>query len=153
MYYGGRLLNHLSANDPEVGEFISLRRLNRQIAIVIDSDKKSPRASINATKSRVQKEFENGDYPGFAWVTDSCTIENYVPPRVLASVVPDVHPGKGISWDGDRWSNPLDSIKNPDKVRIARKVCETWAPDGADKKLAEHIKRTITFIRRANGLP
>jgi energy-coupling factor transporter ATP-binding protein EcfA2 len=153
MYYGGRLLNHLSANDPEVGEFISLRRLNRQIAIVIDSDKKSVRARVNATKRRVQEEFESENYPGFAWVTDFCTIENYVPPEVLASAVADVHPRKGFSWDGGRWSNPLDSIKNPDKVRIARKVCETWAPDAADKELAKYIERTITFVRRANGLP
>jgi hypothetical protein len=153
MYYGGRLLNHLSAHDPEVGEFISLRRLNRQIAIMIDSDRKSASAEINATKRRIQEEFESEEYPGFAWITDFCTIENYISPGVLISAVADVHPRKGFSWDGGRWSNPLGSIENPDKVRIARKVCETWTPDAADKKLAKHIRNMVALIRRANGLP
>jgi predicted ATP-dependent endonuclease of OLD family len=53
MFYGGRLLSHLSADDPEVGEFISLRRLNQNISIVIDSDKKSKQSEINETKRRV----------------------------------------------------------------------------------------------------
>jgi hypothetical protein len=51
MFYGGRLLNHLTAHDPEVDDFISLRRLNRHIAVLIDSDKDRPRAKLNATKS------------------------------------------------------------------------------------------------------
>jgi hypothetical protein len=40
MFYGGRLLSHLTAGDDEdVSEFIELRSLNRNLAIVIDSDK------------------------------------------------------------------------------------------------------------------
>ncbi len=41
MFYGGRLLNHLSADDPDITEFIKLRRLNRHLAVVMDSDKAS----------------------------------------------------------------------------------------------------------------
>ena len=53
MFYGGRLLSHLTANDPEVTDFISLRKLNRNVGILIDSDKASAHAKINSTKSRV----------------------------------------------------------------------------------------------------
>ena len=67
MFYGGRLLSHLSADDPEVMDFISLRRLNRFIMIVMDSDRSVPRGRLNATKRRVRDEFDRG--PGFAWIT------------------------------------------------------------------------------------
>ena len=78
MFYGGRLLNHLTPDDPDVEEFISLRRLNRHIAVLINSDKRSPRSGINSTSD---DGFDTG--PGFAWVTKGYTIENYVPAAVL----------------------------------------------------------------------
>jgi len=67
MFYGGRLLSHLSADDESIEEFILLRRLNRHISVVIDSDRTKKGERINKTKSRVCKEFDKG--PGFAWVT------------------------------------------------------------------------------------
>ncbi|MEZ4770015.1 MAG: hypothetical protein R2844_16480, partial [Caldilineales bacterium] len=32
MFYGGRLLSHLSADDAEIDEFISLRKINQNLA-------------------------------------------------------------------------------------------------------------------------
>jgi hypothetical protein len=90
MFYGGRLLSHLSALDPEISDFISLRRLNRYISIVIDSDMTSSRKRINETKRRVRDEFNRG--PVFAWVTKGREIENYVPPDILENAVKTVHP-------------------------------------------------------------
>lgn len=61
MFYGGRLLSHLTAEDcvdEDVDEFISLCRLNRYIAIVIDSDKKNAKTPINVTKERIRSEFD-----------------------------------------------------------------------------------------------
>ena len=40
MFYGGRLLRHLSADDEEIDEFINLRRINQNLVIIIDSDRK-----------------------------------------------------------------------------------------------------------------
>jgi hypothetical protein len=57
MFYGGRLLNHLSADDSEVSEFISLRKLNRHLCVVIDSDKTTANSRINSTKKRVKDEW------------------------------------------------------------------------------------------------
>lgn len=81
MFYGGGLLRHLTADDPSVEEFISLRRLNRHSAILIDSDRTSARGRLTATKLRVRDEFAREDMPGFARITDCRTIENYVPGR------------------------------------------------------------------------
>src|SRR5450631_164046 len=48
MFYGGRLLNHLTASDDEVTEFIQLRSLNRNLCVIMDSDKATSHAKINA---------------------------------------------------------------------------------------------------------
>lgn len=61
MFYGGRLLSHLTADDTEINEFISLRRLNRYISIVVDSDKACKKDDINQTKNRIKEEFDKGD--------------------------------------------------------------------------------------------
>ena len=89
MFYGGRLLSHLTANDPEIDGFISLRSLNRHIAILIDSDKTDEEDSVNETKLRIEKEFNEG--PGFAWITQGREIENYVKPQLLEVAIKEVH--------------------------------------------------------------
>lgn len=83
MFYGGRLLSHLTAND-EITEFIKLRDLNRNLAIVIDSDRKAAGNDINATKQRVIKEIGS---TGFAWLTGGREIENYIPHDKLQEAV------------------------------------------------------------------
>ncbi|MRV76099.1 hypothetical protein GJ700_30740 [Duganella sp. FT92W] len=81
MFYGGRLLSHLSANDNDICEFISLRSLNRNMAIIIDSDRKSAHSGVNDTKKRVIEEFRRNSEP--AWLTAGRERENYIPPALL----------------------------------------------------------------------
>ena len=76
MFYGGRLLSHLTALDDEVTEFIELRSLNRNIAVVMDSDRSGELDEINATKKRIEEEFIKTR--GIAWITKGREIENYV---------------------------------------------------------------------------
>ena len=90
MFYGGRLLSHLTAEDSEITAFISLRRINRYISIVIDSDKNKTHDRINRTKRRVRDEFDKGS--GFAWITKGHEIENYVDPQILLESIKIVHP-------------------------------------------------------------
>ncbi|AGZ39337.1 ATP-dependent nuclease [Actinoplanes friuliensis] len=155
MFYGGRLLSHLSANDPEVDEFISLRRLNRHIAIMIDSDKRSSGASINATKRRIRDEFDDPTYPGFAWVTACREIENYVPRDVLREAIVATHPNAVPIHDGQAWSAPLElrgGRAHVDKVRVAREACLRIGPDNLRQfKLDQRLRQLITFISEANG--
>ncbi|MGW7403435.1 AAA family ATPase [Streptomyces sp. NPDC054833] len=159
MFYGGGLLKHLTSKDEEVTDFIYLRRLNRYLAIVIDSDKTYARMPINDTKKRVRDEFEGEGVKGFSWITDGYTIENYVPHDVLRAAVAEVHPkAKPLAWKGEKWENPL-SLTNkdgksavPDKNKIARKVCERWdTPLAGNSGLEKMVRRCVDFIRDANS--
>ena len=161
MFYGGGLLRHLTADDPSVEEFISLRRLNRHSAILIDSDKTTARGRLAATKVRVRDEFRRDEMPGFAWITDCRTIENYVPPDVLTAAVTAVHPRSRYQPPADKWGDPLQLLKgaptgrgertSADKVKIARRACELWPDGDLSAHLRSHMDRVVEFIRRANG--
>ena len=59
MFYGGGLLNYVSASDPLIDEFISLRRINRNMVVVMDRDTNSKSAKLKDTKIRIKKEFNN----------------------------------------------------------------------------------------------
>ncbi|MFF2851601.1 hypothetical protein ACFVT5_35500 [Streptomyces sp. NPDC058001] len=159
MFYGGGLLNHLTSTDEEVTDFIKLRRLNRHLAIVIDSDRTQADMPINETKQRVRDEFDIDPAQGFAWITDGYTIENYVPPAILRAAVATVHPkAEPLAWQGEMWENPL-TLRNvtsgkattPDKNKIARKVCEKWTgPPAPRSHLDTMVRQCIDFIRDAN---
>lgn len=74
-YYGGRLLSHYSA-DEDTKDLINVLLINRNSAIVIDSDKRYRNDSINNTKKRVEAEFHR--YGLFSWITKGKEIENYI---------------------------------------------------------------------------
>ncbi|MFJ6566892.1 AAA family ATPase [Streptomyces sp. NPDC091292] len=160
MFYGGGLLNQLTSTDEEVTDFIKLRRLNRHLAIVIDSDRTRADMPINATKQRMRDEFDTDPAAqGFAWITDGYTIENYVPPAILRAAVAEVHPKAApLAWDGEQWENPLSlrSVTSgnptpPDKNKIARKVCEKWTdPPAPRSHLDTMVRECVDFIRDAN---
>ncbi|HEY7874272.1 MAG TPA: AAA family ATPase [Actinomycetota bacterium] len=155
MFYGGRLLNHLTATDPEVIEFISLRRLNRHIAILIDSDKRDPRSPINATKERVHNEFELESYPGFSWITDGRTIENYLPVVVLRDVLATMHPAETLVYRGHKWRDPLEleSERTVDKVKLAHSIVERLSIEDLEMHdLRDRVSQMARFVRHANGL-
>lgn len=168
MFYGGGLLRHLTADDPSVEEFISLRRLNRHSAILVDSDKTSPSQRLNQTKIRIRDEFARGDMPGFAWITACRTIENYVPVGTLNAAVSEVHPRSTYHPPRDKWAEPLHIVTNapsnksgrvkggvqkrpPDKVKVARHACQIWPADELPLDLRSRMKQIVEFIRQANG--
>lgn len=163
MFYGGRLLSHLSASDQEISDFIALRRLNRHLAIVIDSDKKSAHARINATKKRILDEF-NAD-GGVGWLTQGREIENYVSPPDLDIAMRQVYgerysaPAANGQYDhvlpfyqtpGQRSKSRSSEIfVDVDKVKVARAVCQMPANlDVLD--LRKRICEVVAMIRAAN---
>lgn len=156
MFYGGSLLKHLSVNDPDLDDFISLSRINRNSAIVIDSDKTGSRKQLNQSKKRVRKEFDEGEMTGFAWITDGYTVENYVPDEVLATAVRRSYPSARIQpGASDKYENPLSSerigVASPDKVRIARAVVDSWSNDmGLRDDLVRKVRKCVAFIQAAN---
>ncbi len=157
MFYGGRLLSHLSAGDPDVNDFISLRRLNRYMTILMDSDRGSAEDEINATKSRVRQEF-NGEL-GFAWITAGREIENYVTEDILDRAVKASHQHVQRLINTDQFEHPylyikadgkiVDDVKQVDKVKIAHAV--VLEPANLDVlDLREKIENLVSFIRSAN---
>jgi energy-coupling factor transporter ATP-binding protein EcfA2 len=159
MFYGGGLLNHLSGDDPDLtDDYISLRRMNRKLAIVMDSDKTSSRARINGTKKRIRQRFDDGD--GFAWISHGYTVENYVPTAVMRQAIHAAHKNATSIWSGDRFVNPLHpsqftgAPKVLDKIAISRAVIQLWDHDTEwVGDLRAQVQQTIEFIREANGLP
>ena len=154
MFYGGRLLKHLTADDSEVDDFISLRRLNRYVCIVMDSDKRNKDAEISETKTRIIKEFETGH--GFAWITAGREIENYIPARTREDVIKTVHKdvlklNSPRVFDSSLHYKTVRNIvrKDPDKVKISHEITKI-KPDFNQLDLREKIEKVIEFIKLAN---
>ncbi len=156
MFYGGRLLSHLSAEPEEVQEFIELRSLNQNIAIIIDSDKDKPQAKINATKKRLQEELS--DKNGIVWITKGREIENYIDHSALQEAIQTRHPKLyEAAADGGTYNHAFffktengDVYKKPDKVGVAKLVCEQ--PANLDMlDLQERISELVKMIEAANS--
>lgn len=157
MFYGGSLLSELSPLDiEEVDDFISLRRLNRFMAVMIDSDKGSDSQGLNKSKSRVLQELSSDPESSVGWVTAGYTVENYVPELTLNAAIHEVHPTipAGSLSAQDQWRNPLGAdrlgVAHPSKVSIAKRVVENW-PDDWPYDLHERTLELIELIRRANS--
>lgn len=84
VFYGGRLLSHLSSDEPDlVKDGISILRVNKNSLILIDSDKRNQQSKLNDSKKRIIEEVEaNG---GTAWVTKGREIENYIPVSAVSN--------------------------------------------------------------------
>lgn len=161
MFYGGRLQSHLTALDPEaleseIEDFISLRRLNRHISIVIDSDRAQPGERLNATKQRLRKEFDKG--PGFAWITAGREIENYVHPDLLLGAIRGAHKNASHLVSTDKHSHPYYYVDDSDKVverinkvKVALEVAKRQANLGVHD-LQSKINKLVKFITESNGL-
>lgn len=84
VFYGGRLLSHLSAEVPQdVDAGISILNANRNAIMLIDSDKRNQRSSINDTKQRLKDELSR--IGAVCWITKGKEIENYIPASAVDS--------------------------------------------------------------------
>ncbi|MCA3034562.1 MAG: hypothetical protein ING33_05025 [Rhodocyclaceae bacterium] len=158
MFYGGRLAAHLSQapDEREVNDFISLRRLNRRGVMIIDSDRDRPHKPINATKRRLQAEFDTG--PGHAWITDGREIENYVQPDQITKAIAKIHPkATQVAGSGRGKHASLLLIKSAQgkqtvasKVEVARFIAETFEPDFGVLDLKKRVHAVRSFILDSN---
>lgn len=145
MSYGGRLLAQLSPNDPDVRDFISLRALNRNLAVVMDSDMRSGNAKINATKQRVKQALDEGE--GIAWVTAGREIENYVERKIMEESLRSLGHELPKPWGKYRRAYP----EGVDKMRLAREVMTRPATlDVLDLK--DRISSLVRGVQEANGM-
>lgn len=156
MFYGGRLLSHLSGSDELVDDFINLKALNQTSAILIDSDRDKKGARINRTKRRVEEEFQKSK--GFSWVTKGREIENYVDANDLEAALKAVHPrifgsAKGLgAYDNRLVFEHKITRKDAtaDKVEVAKKLTASDLQlDHLD--LRTKLNGLVSFIRAAQS--
>lgn len=149
MFYGGRLLSHLSYDDPLVGDFVRLSCLNRNACIIVDSDRKAPHSHINDTKRRVIKDFQSCGC--LALITTGRTIENYVPEAVLNRAIEKVHPQtyRPLAWGRYADLTHIRQNKTIDKVAVARAVTEGKA-DFSMLDLDNTVKELVVRVKKHN---
>lgn len=156
MFYGGKLLSHLSADDGQVDDFISLTSINRNSIIVIDSDKDKEDCEINETKKRVVDEFEKSGK--IAWVTKGREIENYIDPDIYEKSILKIHPSAEKLVSKTIYSNlpkyiqkKTHDVSYASKIKAAKEVSQ-YESDFSILDLKEKIESIYTFIKKSNGI-
>ncbi len=176
MYYSGSLGSHITAEDlvdetngdlteegelPEpVKDLISLRRLNRNLAIMIDSDKRIGSQHLRPIKLRLQNEFNKPNEPGFAWITAGRTTENYYKEEDMLAATKAYHPDATVHSDEGTGqytlhcmlkSSATGTIYDAKKVEIARHIVENYKPRN-DLDHTPMMSKMYDFIKQANGM-
>lgn len=157
VFYGGKLLSHLSA-DGDLSlrkELIDLITINKNAAIVIDSDRRKEKGRLNSTKSRIKLEFEG--IGSMVWVTKGREIENYIHPTILASVfsgLDSVQPQKMESVMDWVVSNAKRKKIAPDKITLASRVVERTLDASVLSilDLEEQLKALVAKIEKWNNM-
>lgn len=153
MFYGGDLLAHLTMDaDTEVQEYIKLLRINRNSAIIIDSDKTYQAEPIRETKRRVKEEAEQ--IGKIAWITRGKEIENYLQPAFVERVFGEAIPF-GIydpPWPRLKGKTPVGASRTlQTKVEFAEIVRRNAGANDFQLDWRERCNELLEFIRSANG--
>lgn len=159
VFYGGRLLAHLTANIPEEErtELIKILLVNRNVMIMIDSDKKKSADRLSSTKKRIRQEIEN--IGAIFWITKGKEVENYIPRDAIAELYNNTSVeqiGRYLSF-----SDYLDDIKKGEgkkflsnKVLFAERVSSHLTKENLHPvlDLEERLKEVCNRIKRWNAL-
>ena len=162
MFYGGKNLSHVSALHDNGGDFIKLRALNRNLAVIMDSDRKKKGEKINATKRRLKSEVEASE--GIIWITQGREVENYLDFKALHTALSVVHPQ---IYDKPLEENPYKFAyhfrrKKPntngqsietgaDKVAVAKELASS-EPDLSVLDLRIRVSELASAIRNASSV-
>ncbi|MCP3140934.1 ATP-dependent nuclease [Pyxidicoccus xibeiensis] len=104
-FFGGALLAHMRLTDEPVDGFVSLLSIHPGSYLILDSDKKSDMPELGKLYAR--NFIENSDYRDRIWVTEGKEIEDYLPSRIVADVIP-------------RTRNDMKKVKDSGRSRCAR---------------------------------
>jgi len=149
MFYGGRLLSHLTFDEQEIEEFIQLCKLNRHAAIVIDRDTDSAHKRINQTKKRVMENFEQNRC--VVWITAGREIENYIGETAYNKALRESHQTLNHNVKCGRFKKITNvrGLKVINKLSIAKKVAQ-MEQDYSTLDLNERVDELIERIKAAN---
>jgi AAA15 family ATPase/GTPase len=156
MFYGGKLLNHLTGEETErdINALIELRKLNQNTAILMDSDRSNKFAKINSTKRRIESEFS--DKFGVVWITKGREIENYVSTAIMTAALRSTHASFKNRLATGQFDHALPfedltgkSVTLVDKIKVAKAVCSTPV-DLQVLDLQKRIRSIVELISAAN---
>jgi hypothetical protein len=156
VFYGGRLLAHLSASENgRAGDAVEILRVNRHAILMMDSDLRAADGKVNTTKMRMKREIESCG--GLVWVTAGKEIENYLLGKIVASAlklsdVRDVGQFEDFATYLDALGDGMGGRYKDDKVTFAAKVAAAFPQDRSLKclDLAERLDEICERIRAWN---
>jgi len=161
VFYGGRLLAHLSADPPNEDsdreEALRILRVNRNALMMIDSDRGAEEQELNGTKQRITREMDN--IGGTCWITKGREIENYIPASAVASLYKKDSARQVGTYQP--FSDYLDEIEKGEgskflsnKVVFADRICRVLRKGDIMPvlDLAERLDEACSRIRKWNGL-
>jgi predicted ATP-dependent endonuclease of OLD family len=137
MFYGGKLLSHLSFEMGNQNELIQMMKINPNAFIIIDKDK----IPVNKTKKRIIQEIGIKD----SWVTKGMEIENYL----TLSSINDWLSSKGLA-PAERETYLNNKLENIIKKNNPAFKYETKKSVYA-KEIIENIKSTDLDHLDLNG--
>lgn len=156
--YGGRVLSHFSAvdtSDFNDDDLIKVLSINRNCAILLDSDIGSADQEIRATKKRLIDEVKK--IGGLSWLTEGREIENYYSIIQIADGIKSCHRNVVRTNKGNRFRHPLlywvsgnEKPKTADKIKVARWLVSNCEPDWNALDLGTSVQSLIDFIKEAN---
>lgn len=163
MFYGGKLLSHLTALPPDEKEtLVNTLSINRNVALLMDSDRhlggdktargrtRKPRLGINDTKKRIKDEIAS--VKGFVWVTEGREIENYMPDAVLQAI--SGNPTGSVGLYDKIPESPVLKGFSGDKLMIASAASSIWRVEHieASADLSANMKALANVVRRWNAI-
>jgi AAA15 family ATPase/GTPase len=156
MWYGGKCFYHMSAaNEIPDEALISVTNINRNMAIVFDSDKSYANNKLSGTKLRLQNEIHNNG--GFVWVTEGREIENYLDVNALEKIVLSQHTSATRLLHRRKWNNLLKfkskssgKIVSANKVKVANQYVNSVNPNLNKYDLNIKLGELVTFIKTCN---
>lgn len=156
LFYGGRLLSHLTGKVDESNELIQLFRANLHSIIVIDSDKTDAKKRINKTKQRIKKEFTQNQ--AIVWITQGKEIENYLSRNIFNKIY-NVDKQIGQYEKIDDFLNKNSRKKNMGNYYVTHKVSESISivkemllEDTNVLDLEKQISTIVKQLKNWNGI-
>ncbi|MFH1658345.1 MAG: ATP-binding protein [Pseudomonadota bacterium] len=160
VFYGGRLLSHLSGETPDVDsldDMLAILRVNKNSALLMDSDKRGRSSKLNETKVRIINELENSNC--LCWVTRGKEIENYIPSTLVSNIVgTDVATNVGqyeCFFDYlDSHTAGLGKKYSTKKTLLAEQLTQKMTKDNMQNTLdlSERVETLCSQIRKWNSI-
>jgi putative ATP-dependent endonuclease of OLD family len=158
LFYGGKLLSHISCEEPNCDPSrVQVLTVNRNAIVLMDSDLRNEDGrKLSQTKQRILSELENAG--GLGWVTAGKEVENYLPQAVMHEIFgadfPKVPPSTPL-WNAiDRFKQGEGKKWEKQKVALSFSAGPLITREGlaGTLDLKERLDSVCATIRRWNGL-